>query len=85
MAGVMFKIFLYISKTTTKRLIMEKFVVGDYLYSTRFGWQYKIVSLRNGVAVLQDLVRENVRVRFTILALHNRIKFNSFVHSPHPF
>ena len=85
MAGVMFKIFLYISKTTTKRLIMEKFVVGDYLYSPRFGWQYKIVSLRNGVAVLQDLVRENVRVRFTILALQNRIKFNSFVHSPHPF
>ena len=43
-----------------------KFAPGDYLLSKRFGWQYKIISIRNGVAVLQDIVRENVRVRFTL-------------------
>ena len=62
-----------------------KFAPGDYLLSKRFGWQYKIISIRNGVAVLQDIVRENVRVRFTLLALHNRIEIDSFAHSPHPF
>lgn len=62
-----------------------KFAPGDYLLSKRFGWQYKIISIRNGVAVLQDIVRENVRVRFTLLALRNRIEIDSFVHSPHPF
>ena len=61
------------------------FAPGDYLLSKRFGWQYKIISIRNGVAVLQDIVRENVRVRFTLLALRNRIEIDSFVHSPHPF
>lgn len=59
--------------------------VGDYLLSKRFGWQYKVVSIRNGVAVIQDIVRENVRMRFTIRALRNRIKIDSFVHSPLPF
>lgn len=62
-----------------------KFAPGDYLLSKKFGWQYKIISIRNGVAVLQDIVRENVRVRFTLLALRNRIEIDSFVHSPHPF
>ena len=62
-----------------------KFAPGDYLLSKRFGWQYKIISIRNGVAVLQDIVRENVRVRFTLRTLHNRIEIDSFAHSPHPF
>ena len=68
-------------------MIMKKMnlAIGDYLLSKRFGWQYKIISIRNGVAVLQDIVRENVRVRFTLLALRNRIEIDSFAHSPHPF
>ena len=62
-----------------------KFAPGDYLLSKRFGWQYKDISIRNGVAVLQDIVREKVRVRFTLRTLHNRIEIDSFAHSPHPF
>jgi hypothetical protein len=34
---------------------------------------------------LQDIVRENVRMRFTVRALRNRIEIDSFAHSPHPF
>jgi len=63
----------------------NRILVGDYLYSARFGWQYKIVSIRNGVAVVQDIIRENVRVRFTLLALRKRIEIKSFIHSPLPF
>lgn len=62
----------------------KRILVGDYLYSARFGWQYKIVSIRNGVAVVQDIIRKNVRVRFTLLALRKRIEIKSFIHSPLP-
>jgi len=64
---------------------MEKFKIGDYLLHKRFGWQYKIVSIRNGVAVIQDIVRDNVRLRFTLSALQNRVNVESYLHSPHPF
>ena len=63
----------------------NEIVVGDYLYAPRFGWQYKIVSIRNGVAVVQDIIRENVRVRFTLLALKKRIEIKTFIHSSLPF
>lgn len=63
---------------------MEKFKIGDYLLSKRFGWQYKIISITNGAVVIQDIVRENVRLRFSMSALENRINIGSFWHSPHP-
>ena len=62
-----------------------EFTVGDYLLSKRFGWQYKIISIRYGVAVVQDIVREDVRLKFSLSALRTRVKNNSFVHSPLPF
>lgn len=70
-----------------KQLIMKEihFFVGDYLYSKRFGWQYRIISIRNGAAIIQDIVRENVRLKFTLSALRNRVRIDSFAHSPHPF
>ena len=83
-----FCVFFYNLKATTiKNLyIMEQdFSVGDYLLSKRFGWQYKIISIRYGVAVIQDIVRENVRLKFSLSALHTRVKDDSFVHSPLPF
>jgi len=61
------------------------FSVGDYLLSKRFGWQYKIISIRYGVAVIQDIVRENVRMKFSLTALCTRVKNDSFAHSPLPF
>ena len=61
------------------------FSVGDYLLSKRFGWQYKIISIRYGVAVIQDIVRENVRMKFSLSALCTRVKNDSFAHSPLPF
>lgn len=64
---------------------MEKFKIGDYLLHKRFGWQYKIVSIRNGVAVIQDIVRDNVRIRFTLGALSKRVELESYLHSPYPF
>ena len=81
-----FDFFVYLECNNKISIMKEfKFAPGDYLLSKRFGWQYKIISIRNGVAVLQDIVRENVRVRFTLLALRNRIEIDSFAHSPHPF
>ena len=81
-----FNFFVYLEDNNKISIMKEfNFAPGDYLLSKRFGWQYKIISIRNGVAVLQDIVRENVRVRFTLLALRNRIEIDSFVHSPHPF
>ena len=62
-----------------------EFTVGDYLLSKRFGWQYKIISIRYGVAVVQDIVREDVRLKFSLSALRTRVKNDSFVHSPLPF
>jgi len=82
--GIIF--FVYLEDNNKISIMKEfKFAPGDYLLSKRFGWQYKIISIRNGVAVLQDIVRENVRVRFTLRTLHNRIEIDSFAHSPHPF
>ena len=81
-----FNFFVYLECNNKISIMKElKFAPGDYLLSKRFGWQYKIISIRNGVAVLQDIVRENVRVRFTLRTLHNRIEIDSFAHSPHPF
>ena len=84
-----FCVFFYNLKATTiKTFIMVQeleFTVGDYLLSKRFGWQYKIISIRYGVAVIQDIVRENVRMKFSLSALHARVKNDSFVHSPLPF
>ena len=62
-----------------------EFTVGDYLLSKRVGWQYKIISIRYGVAVVQDIVREDVRLKFSLSALRTRVKNDSFVHSPLPF
>ena len=84
-----FCVFFYNLKATTiKPFIMEQdleFSVGDYLLSKRFGWQYKIISIRYGVAVIQDIVRENVRMKFSLSALCSRVKNDSFAHSPLPF
>ena len=80
--------FYNLKATTIKTFIMVQeleFSVGDYLLSKRFGWQYKIISIRYGVAVIQDIVRENVRMKFSLSALRNRVKNDSFVHSPLPF
>jgi len=63
---------------------MEDLRIGDYLLSKRFGWQYKIVSIRSGAAIIQDITRENVRLKFSLSALRARIKNGSFWHSPHP-
>ena len=84
-----FCVFFYNLKATTiKTFIMVQelnFSVGDYLLSKRFGWQYKIISIRYGCAVIQDVVRENVRMKFSLSALHTRVENDSFVHSPLPF
>ena len=81
-----FNFFVYLECNNKISIMKEfKFAPGDYLLSKRFGWQYKIISIRYGVAVIQDIVRENVRMKFSLSALCTRVKNDSFAHSPLPF
>lgn len=64
---------------------MEKFMVGDYILSKRFGWQYRIYAIKNGSIYIQDVVKQNLRLAFSRSALALRIKNEVYLHSPHPF
>lgn len=57
---------------------------GDLLRSKRFGWVYRIAIIRNGTAILEDTIKTEVRIKFSLDALRNRVKNDTFVHTPSP-
>lgn len=60
-------------------------MVGDYLLNKRFGWQYQVYAIKDGVIFIKDITRENLRLNFNRSALVQRIKNGIYLHSPHPF
>jgi len=57
---------------------------GDLLRSERFGWVYRIITVKNGTAILEDVSKESIRIKFSLSALRNRVKYNIFAHTPSP-
>jgi len=60
----------------------SSFEIGDILKSNKFKWVYKIINIKNGVATLEDINKNTVRVRFTLSALAQRVKNGIFAHRP---
>jgi hypothetical protein len=60
----------------------KDFTIGEVFQSPKFKWMYKLERIENGVAILTDIMKPNIRVKFTLNALAERIKKGSFVRVP---
>lgn len=61
---------------------MIQYHIGDTFKSIKFGWIYRVESIKDGVVTLQDIIKKDVRVKFTLRALEERVQKNSFAYIP---